>query len=793
MNKKWFSAFAVILIIITLGIAWSLFFVKSDLPKLEGHPPIYQLIDEDQTTRQIGTEGHANFENILLQKMASAGLKPEGSNYRQPFDMIGINYDTGPVFNVGGGEEQINFEILSDFQTYYDRYTGGIDYSGEILFLESTFYSVDPILFKGKVIATKFNVMTDDIIQYARENGARGLLIFEDTPQRQGMYFNPYFGQKRANDIYVGKISSETYATLKTIALNNRIDNQTSGPVSGKIQGVTLSVKDTYPVLTGYNLVGKLSGVDHSRYVVFYTYYDGMGYYLGEQYQNIMQKLTGVSALTELIEYASLLEEKPKIDVYFAFVDGGAASDEGMAQLSSNLSNIDAYGEFIEIGVLGLTGSSALNVGIVNQDRKANKLSAILGSKVAQYIETSGYSVGGAEILPTNGSSYLIGESVPSILLTQNVNENSLAKLMSKDSIELMDVASYNDAVTAIESFMAAAYFGENGFVTLPKQGKIGIFIAWLMFAFVIFVANVKHEGGSRWVTIYRSTYFQILQRIVQYVIPTALMLVMLLFILLVPSDITKADYGGQYSNYVFQLHFQRVVHYVIQFFEGSGNYLTPALKTALLVGFKNTLRLFLATVSISTVLGLFLGLLRAIKKNTVIDVMVLILYAIPDVLISLLGIYAIIFLFKHNLLANITPEDMRTKYMPIVVMCIVPTIYIIRLIQMKTEQILQEPFVFGEIARGIPKDTIIWNHVFPMLVSFLFSSMGSIIRIIMVNLLIVEYLYASVGIGAYLVINRYDPTYVLLISVILGSMYVITNAIFKGLNYWMDPMRRKS
>jgi ABC-type dipeptide/oligopeptide/nickel transport system permease component len=183
----------------------------------------------------------------------------------------------------------------------------------------------------------------------------------------------------------------------------------------------------------------------------------------------------------------------------------------------------------------------------------------------------------------------------------------------------------------------------------------------------------------------------------------------------------------------------------------------------------------------------------RGLKKRTLGDLVVIVLYAIPDVLISLLGIYAIIILVKHGWLGPFTPEVMRMTVMPIIVMCIVPMVYIIRIIQMETERLMGEPFIMGEIARGVPQKRILWHHVLPMLITYLLTSMASILRLIMVNLLVVEYLYACVGIGAYLIINRYDPTYVLLISVILGLMFIIANSFFRMLNNWFDPMRRQS
>ncbi|MBS7526474.1 ABC transporter permease subunit [Fusibacter paucivorans] len=791
MRQKRLALYSIIFITITLSLAWVLFSHEDRVTETGGHPSIYALIDADKTTRQVGTEGHAVFENALLETMASSGLKPDGENYVQDFDMIGISYDEAPTFMIHTDSETLDFEIMSDYQTYYNQYSGAINYTGDMLFLESSFYSTTPALLSGKIVVTKFNQLTDEIVAYARENGVRGLMIMEDTPQREQLYFNPYFGQKRADDLYLAKITKETYAALKAMAIERPLEGTAkSGPVSGRISNVTLKVGDAYPVLTGHNIVGKIKGTGHGRPIVFYTYYDSIGYYLGDRYQNVMQRLTGVSALSEMIKYAAEIAQKPAGDVYFAFVDGGSSSDAGVANL---LKQMPEGSEFIEIGVMGFAGSSDVNIGYRSANNNGNKFSAILASKVSQYLETSDVVLGETDILNTDGSSYLLNQSVPSIILTQNINMSTMSHIMAQDRIDMMDIDAYQRGVDALKGLLSQAYFKPRDLNYMPYQLRVIVFLLWLTIGLAAIVSVGKHMTTGILVRMYRSTLYQLLLKALIIIVPTVIMLILMLFILLVPNDITKADYGGQYTNYVFSLHIRRMIYYVMQLVGNSASYLTPALKTALYVGFLETLKRFLATVTISGVAGLLIGMHRGLKKRTFGDLVVLILYAIPDVLISLLGIYTIIVLVKHGWLGPFTPETMRMTVMPIIVMCVVPMIYIIRIIQMETERLMAEPFIMGEIARGVPRKRILWHHVLPMLITYLLTSMASILRLIMVNLLVVEYLYACVGVGAYLIINRYDPTYVLLISVILGLMFIAANTFFRILNNWFDPMRRQS
>jgi|GEM_PF-3442436 len=787
--------YSVIFLIISILLGLYLFHDEEKRYVDEKHPPLYALLNEEMKNRQVGTTSHALFEEVLLKAMAENGLKPLTDTYRNTFDMLGVTYDQSPQCAILLDGESVSFEMMQDYVTNYMSISGAIDYTGNLIFLDSNYYNISPENLTGKVVMTKFNQLTDEVVDYAVASGVKGLLVYEDNLQNRTMLFNPFFEEKKSDALYVASVSKQMYQTCRTLAQENPLDSfekniRDSDPVSGIVPVFSLKVKDGYPVVTGNNIVGKITGTHSEHSVVFYTYYDGAGDYLKRSYNNTLTHLTGVSALLEMMQLAGSVEIRPNRDVYFAFLDGGVYGNEGIKQL---LGAMPKGTEYVEIGSIGIEDAKGLNLGTTLEDSSYySKLSSILQSRLQQVLNTANFQTGIALLQPGWGTTYLSGQHVPAVLLTQQINEATWRHTQTEDTIKSLDAEAYDQGVKGLKTLLLNGYFQSNTMSFIPLNvKKIGYFVWWLLGG-MLFINISKRYQQKKGLIIYQSIPYQILIKIVRVLLPTVLMLTVMLFILLVPETITKTTYNGRYTNYDFILHAKRVVYY-LQYLTSGEQIMSFTLKRALMVGFAHTLKRFMASVVIASIFGIFIGLWRGLKKSTAGDMIQIVLYSIPDVLMSLLGLYAIVFLVKHQLLGPISPETMRSVIMPIIVVSIIPTIYVSRMVQMEVESHMEDAFIYGAIARGVSKRRIIWVHLVPLLIAHLASSMASVLRIILVNLMVVEYLYASVGIGAYLIVNRGDPTYVLIISAIFGGLFIGTNLLFKGLQFLIDPMRRRA
>ena len=483
--KKTQIMYSAIFMIISILLGVNLFQNEDKNEHVERHPPLYALLNDAIKNRQVGTSSHAIFEDVLLEAMAENGLKPLTETYRNAFDILGITYDQSPLCTILASDKNISFEMMEDYVTNYMSSSGAIDYTGELVFLDRNFFNTPPEKLNGKVVMTKFNKLTDEVVNYAIEKNLKGLLIYEDNPQSRATIFDPFYDEKASDALYVANVSKQMYQMCRAFAKEQPLDKQQivmreSDPVTGIVPMFSLKVEDHYPVVTGHNIIGKITGTQAEHPVVFYAYYDGAGEYLKTSYTNTLTRLTGVSALLEMMQLAASIEKLPSKDIYFAFLDGGVYSNEGVKQL---LKVMPIGTEYIEIGSIGIEGTKGLNLGTrLEGSSYASKLSSILQSRLEQVLNTANFQTGIAALQPGQGTSYLSGEHVPAVLLTQQTNASTWQATQFSDTIKALDAGTYDQGVQALKALMVDGYFQSENLSFIPREvKKVGYAIWWLL------------------------------------------------------------------------------------------------------------------------------------------------------------------------------------------------------------------------------------------------------------------------------------------------------------------------
>ena len=767
-------------------------------------PPVISTFSDSHFTelsastyggRAVGSEGHDRFEEMLISNFKTLKIMPLGDDYRHDFVFNQIQYDADSTFSI---ENQTTFEINKDFMTLYSPITGPIDYQGDIVFLERNYFNIDPALLEGKIVVSTFNKLTDEILNYAYDHKIRGLLILEDSYNRTEIKLDPYYGKHQMDNLYLGRISTNTYIQLREIAKNHLFEgyqyneDRPNDPISGIVPNVTLSIKDRYPVASGQNIIGKIEG-QSDPYVCFYTTYDGIGTYKGQTYNSALVHLSGVEVLMNLMSYCSSLSEKPEKTIYFAFTDAGALGNQGAEALMGQL---PPGGELINLGIFGVPTDTGIFVSSrVSENNSSDEYtstnSTILLLRLYQYFESLNVPVRESQLSSHDSTLLTLNQNIPTIKISQAPDTDIYVG--QEVPVNLTALKEGTDQVAAM---LSKAYYENTDYTFIPLSIRVTTLILYAVIVIMLLIRAVfKMNPEYKWFgyELYLSTPYMLLTKVLKAFIPTALMLIIMLFILLIPSYITKTNYNGGYSNYVFTLHAERVVHYLTQITTHYDSIIPANLRTTLWVSLKNSVRLFSVSILISLVLGVCIGIYMSIKPRKIMTLLQIVLYSIPDVLLCLLGLLSIIWLFKYDALGPFTAEQLRLYIMPTIIMSIVPAIYISKMVQLNCSELLEQPFVYGAIARGVPFGKIITSHLLPMVLASLFSTMTSILRVILVNLIIVEFLFSSVGIGAYLISKRTDPTYVLLISICLGFMYLTANLFFKAVGFIINPLKRRA
>jgi ABC-type dipeptide/oligopeptide/nickel transport system permease component len=202
-----------------------------------------------------------------------------------------------------------------------------------------------------------------------------------------------------------------------------------------------------------------------------------------------------------------------------------------------------------------------------------------------------------------------------------------------------------------------------------------------------------------------------------------------------------------------------------------------------------NSFKLLLISLIIALVLGIGLGMRNGLKRSKIRTFMELMVFSIPDVVISLGALYSIVYWFKD---ISISATVLRAVIMPRIAMIIIPAIYIARIIEVAVIEEKDKPYIYGAIARGVSQWGVIWRHIFPKVLSKLFDTMGVVIRIGIINLIVVEYIFSVVGIGNYVMHNYRNTFFVIYISFGFGVMYFVLTLFFKLFSWILNPLKRR-
>ncbi len=133
----------------------------------------------------------------------------------------------------------------------------------------------------------------------------------------------------------------------------------------------------------------------------------------------------------------------------------------------------------------------------------------------------------------------------------------------------------------------------------------------------------------------------------------------------------------------------------------------------------------------------------------------------------------------------------MRGIVMPVLALSIIPSIYVSRLALIAVEEERHKGYVKGALAKGATKRQAFIGHLMPVMMLKILDAMPSVMKLLIANLIIVEYFYGYPGIANYLITHMDSVSLVLILSMGIGIMYLALSLLFKMLSTILNPMKR--
>ncbi len=214
-----------------------------------------------------------------------------------------------------------------------------------------------------------------------------------------------------------------------------------------------------------------------------------------------------------------------------------------------------------------------------------------------------------------------------------------------------------------------------------------------------------------------------------------------------------------------------------------------------ILSGLPATLTLAAGAFAIAMVLGIFLGMVAAVRRNTWID------YASVFITTSLVStpgfvigiILTIVFGVTLNLLPVAGWGSPSNIILPTLALSTFPTALIARVTRASMLDALQQDYVRTARAKGLPEKTILFRHVLRNAMIPILTISGPELAFLVSGSVIIETLFAVPGIGRLFVIGVSQRDYGLIMGATLFYAFVIAmaNLVVDILYAFVDPRIR--
>ncbi|MBQ1291750.1 MAG: ABC transporter permease [Lachnospiraceae bacterium] len=207
--------------------------------------------------------------------------------------------------------------------------------------------------------------------------------------------------------------------------------------------------------------------------------------------------------------------------------------------------------------------------------------------------------------------------------------------------------------------------------------------------------------------------------------------------------------------------------------------------------GMKVSAKLGLIAAAFATILGVILGSIAALRRNTLFDRIIMIVttafVSMPSFIIGTLLL--ITFAVKTHLF----PANGSTSaglVLPVITLMLYPMSYITRLTRSSMLDVLGQDYIRTAKAKGVPRMKIIFGHALKNALIPVITYLGPAIAYITTGSLVVEQIFAVPGIGRAFVnsITGRDYTLIMGTTIVLSSLIVIMNLISDLLYKVVDP-----
>ena len=343
-------------------------------------------------------------------------------------------------------------------------------------------------------------------------------------------------------------------------------------------------------------------------------------------------------------------------------------------------------------------------------------------------------------------------------------------------------------------------YFNKDLYNNMPLNFiDIRILYALTVLTVMGLIVMMIHEGylitrNETLEQIYYSRVYSLVAMVFKYTIPFGIALLLIGMVLNIPSDFNLVKIGNSnLTNFSLYSVIKGTYFSILNIFRTIQEP-SSVIMQKIVVYIQKSLLLISCGLFLSLVLGMVKGIMDSYskKRNANLKTLTAIFaYSVPDVLIAILSLLAIIYLSSIGWINDlIGPKLLRTTIMPVVALIIIPSIYISRLIFVTIEEEKQKEYVKFLYYMGIPRRQVYFRQFAFVSVMKVLASMKSILMVVFSNLILVEYIFSYPGIMYNIITYQNNPYVIIIFALVIGVLFVAITGLCKFILRIISPGR---
>lgn len=207
--------------------------------------------------------------------------------------------------------------------------------------------------------------------------------------------------------------------------------------------------------------------------------------------------------------------------------------------------------------------------------------------------------------------------------------------------------------------------------------------------------------------------------------------------------------------------------------------------------GMRTSIRLGLMAAGIAAVIGVVLGSVAALKRNSVLDKFIMVITtAFVSMPSFIMGSFLLLFLSVKLGWFPANGSTAAGLVLPVVTLSLSPMAYITRLTRSSMLDVLGQDYIRTARAKGVAGGKIIFGHALKNSLIPVLTYLGPMLASIVTGSMVVEQIFAVPGIGRQFVssITNRDYTMIMGTTIVLASLIVIMNLVTDILYKVVDP-----